>query len=177
MGSTNATNPSEDLLKAADPEWINMPEIPLPWIGVDSEFTISCLKANCMHCHTELGALRGEIYEAFGTIECKLNGMCPACCRITPIRMRMNPKENQVSIINDGIWKNIQMTDSWKACLVDVVRDSVCVLLGMGLATIWFMYCGAATSATFWAVDGIWTIAWLAFFVSRSYRKHFRRPT
>ena len=57
-------------------EWMESPEIVLPWRGVETGFTLTSWKGVCTTCNVELVRPRGKIYESFGVVELEIGGIC-----------------------------------------------------------------------------------------------------
>jgi hypothetical protein len=91
-------------------EWQEMPEIVLPWKGVETGFTITSWKGVCPTCKVELVKPRGKIYESFGVVELDIGGVCPKCRHLVPTRSRVYPKTCEFAQKTSNGWEKTKMS-------------------------------------------------------------------
>ena len=90
-------------------EWKEMPEIVLPWKGVETGFTLDTLVGLCPDCNTQVIRLRGDLYEFYGVVEMKMGGLCPSCKHLVPLRCRVDTRTGHFSQEVNGQWERKKM--------------------------------------------------------------------
>ena len=87
-----------------------MPEIVLPWKGVETGFTLTSWKGVCPTRNVELVKPRGKIYESFGVVELEIGGVCPKCRHLVPTRSRVYPKTGEFAQKTGKGWEKTKMS-------------------------------------------------------------------
>jgi hypothetical protein len=91
-------------------EWQEMPEIVLPWKGVETGFTLTSWKGVCPTCNVELVKPRGKIYESFGVVELEIGGICSKCEKLVLTRSRVYPKTGEFAQRTGKGWEKTKMS-------------------------------------------------------------------
>ena len=154
-------------------DWDAMPEFKFPWIGTETGTTISQLHSSCGECHGMITGLKGEIYESFGTVEIKMQGLCPTCEHVVPLRSRLYPARQQFSILYDGQWVNLKMVTKWQAWRKDFLKLALPFMLGMPVSIA--MCCSLTEPNQWtWIVWGITYFGIILIAAAVAYSKNMR---
>jgi hypothetical protein len=91
-------------------EWMESPEIVLPWKGVETGFTLTSWKGVCPTCNVELVKPRGKIYESFSVVELEIGGICSKCEKLVLTRSRVYPKTGEFAQKTGNGWERKKMS-------------------------------------------------------------------
>ena len=156
-------------MKLTVAEWQAMPEIALPFRGEETGFTLTALQGHCPECGSQLLRARGEIYEAFGVIEVRMGGLCPACKHLVPCRCRVDPKTSRFMMEKNGKWETQRMISNDQRRKENMLRMAkktlFPVMFGMLLCII--LTCVAAkTNKWTWMGWGVILVVVMAMVIS-----------
>ena len=125
-------------------EWMESPEIVLPWKGVETGFTLTSWKGVCPSCNVELVKPRGKIYESFGVVELEIGGVCPKCRHLVPTRSRVYPKTGEFAQKTGKGWEKTKMSKQltfnqrWFRATMNLFVPPGIVMIVFGLIAISF---------------------------------------